>query len=89
MRFKFGRAICQCKYCFDVSFSRLKYLNMVSNVEADESSNSSERKDSKKAKKTGPQYDCNITCLDGKVINTPVEVCFFCFYISTDLRLLF
>ena len=39
-----------------------------------ESSNSSERKDSKKSKKTGPQYDCTITCLDGTVVNASVEV---------------
>lgn len=45
-----------------------------SNVEG-ESSNSSEKKGSKKAKKSGPQYDCTITCLDGTVINASVEVC--------------
>lgn len=51
---------------------------MVSNVEA-ESSNAPERKESKKQKKTGPQYDCTITCLDGTVINTSVEVKFYFF----------
>uniref|UniRef100_A0A7M5WLZ5 FERM domain-containing protein n=1 Tax=Clytia hemisphaerica TaxID=252671 RepID=A0A7M5WLZ5_9CNID len=47
---------------------------MVSNVaQTGENSSAAETNSKKSKKKSGPQYECVITCLDGSVINTSVE----------------
>lgn len=45
---------------------------MVSNVKAGETS--AEDQSSKKNKKKGNQYECEVTCLDGAKVNVSVEV---------------
>lgn len=47
---------------------------MVSNVKAESSAESPTKKNKKQ--KSGSQYDCEVTCLDGTSVNVSVQVPF-------------